>query len=346
MVWTKHNFCVKISPIGESMSAGAIFAIVLASLIFLFLFTLVLLMPRKAYFTALFSGVYISLFKLISMKLRKENVYEIVNAYITSKKSHLGITLYDMEIVSTSGGHPTKIVEGLVAAQSAKLAIDFAFAKAVDIAGMDILAVVRECVNPKLIELPLITGVAQDNKELHVKVSLTLKTNISNFLRGVTDETISARAVEAVVTKVANTEKAMQILSKPQLIDKAIFDAGIDEDSKYELVSADVIHVDLGADRNLILEKDQIEKNRILAANQLEHRRLTALAAEQEMKIKTEEMRAKVIESEAEVPKAVVEAIKEGKLKNVVDYYKLQNLQADTEMRRHLIGKSSKSENE
>lgn len=325
------------------MNAGVVVAIVLASLVFLFLLVLFILMPKRAYFTAMFSGVYISLFKSISMKLRKENVNEIFSAFILAKKSRLSISLYEFEIVSVSGGHPLKIVEGLIAAKNADLKIDFQFAKAVDIAGRDVLEIVRECLNPKIVELPLISSVAQDNREINVKISLTLKVLIDKFLVGVSEETISARAVEAVVTKIANTEKAAFLVSKPQLIDKAIFDAGIDDDSKYELVSADVIHIDLGNDRGLSVEKEQIEKNRIIAANQLEHRRLVALAVEQEMKAKAEEMRANVIANEAEVPKAVVKAINEGKIKDVVDYYKLQNLQADTEMRRHLIGKNDTS---
>ncbi len=328
------------------MSTGVIVAIVLSSIVLIYLITLLILMPRKAYFTALFSGVYISIFKCISMKLRKIDVITVVNAYVLSKKSHLGISLYDFEIVATSGGHPLKIVEGLNAAQNAQLKIDFEFAKAIDIAGMDILQVVRECINPKVIELPLVNAVAQNNIEINTKISLTLKTNISNFMRGVTDETISARAVEAVVTKIANTEKAEYLVSKPQLIDKAIFDAQIDADSKYELVSADVIHIDIGVNRNLATEKEELEKRRMIAANQLEHRRLLAVANEQEMKVKAEEKRLEVITAEAEVPKAIVEAIKEGKIKDVVDYYRLQNLQADTEMRRKFTGKPQRNDSE
>lgn len=327
------------------MNAGIIVAIVLGGLLFLYLFILFVLMPKKAYFTALFSGAYISVFKCISMKLRKIDVLNVVSAYILAKKSHLGITLYDFEIVATSGGHPLKIVEGLNAAQSAQLEIDFAFVKSIDIAGMDILQVVRECINPKVIELPLVTAVAQDNIEINAKISLTLKTVVNKFLCGVTDETISARAVESVVTKIANTPKAEQLVSRPQLIDKAIFDAQIDGDSKYELVSADVIHVDIGINRNLNVEKEQIEKNRIMLANQMEHRRLLAVAQEQEAKTKVEEEKIKLIAQESEVPKAIVQAIKEGKMKDVVDYYKLQNLKADTEMRRRFGGLSSKDSN-
>ena len=323
------------------MNAGIIVVIILASLLLIYVVTMLILMPCKAYFTALFSGCYISAFKAISMKMRKLPVTEIVEAYILAKKSHTGMTLFDLELVSTSGGHPLKVVEGLNSAKMAKLDFDFEFVKAIDISGRDVLEVVRECVNPKIIELPLITSVAQDNREVNVKISLTLKVNLKNFLRGVTDETISARATEAVVTKIANTLQASMLVARPELLDKSIFEAAIDDDSKYELVSADVIHIDLGNDRGLSAEKEQIEKSRIIAANQLEHRRLLAVAVEQEMKAKAEEMKLKVIENEAEVPKAVVKAIEGGKIKDVMDYYKLQNLQADTEMRRHLIGKKN-----
>lgn len=328
------------------MNAGIITAIVLGGLLFLFLLILFILLPKKAYFTALFSGAYVSVFKCISMKLRKIDVMEIISAYALSIKSHLGINLYDFEVIATSGGHPLKIVEGLNAVQSAQLKIDFDFLKAIDIAGIEVLSVVRECINPKVIELPLINAVAQDNIEINAKVSLTLKIQIDKFLSGVTDETLSARAVEAVVTKIANTEKAEFLISKPQLIDKAIFDAHIDDDSKYELVSADVIHVDFGVNRNLAAQKEQIEKEHLIASNNLEHRKLIAAALEQENKAKAEELRLKVVEQEAEIPKAIVEAIKEGKMKDVVDYFKLQNLQADTEMRRKFMKQPSRKNDE
>lgn len=321
------------------MSGGEIAAIVLASVLFVFLLIIFILMPKKAYFMAIFSGAYVSAFKLISMKLRKQDYIEIVKSYILSKKSHLKMSLYQLELISSAGGHPMNIVEGLNAAKSAKLDIDLDFAKAVDVAGLNFLETIKECVNPKVVEIPLISGVTQDNQEINVKISLTLKTEIENFLSGVNIDTVSARAVEAVVTKIANTEKATHLLSKPQLLDKAIFDAGIDENSKYELVSADVIHIDLGVNKALVAEKEQIEKQRIIAANQLESRRLMAVAVEQEMRAKAEEMRAKTIANEAEVPKAIIKAIEEGKIKDVIDYYKLENLQADTEMRRKLLDK-------
>jgi len=325
------------------MNAGAIVGIVLGSLAFLYLLILFILLPRKSYFSALFAGVYVSVFRLISMKMEHEKVEEIVSAHILAKKAKLALQFVELQKVAASGGHVLKVVEGLIAAKNAKLDFDFEFVKAIDISGRDVLQVVRECMNPKVIEMPLISTVAQDNREVNVKISLTLQTNIPLFLTGVTEETLSARAVEAVVTKVSNTAMASSLTARPELLDKAIFDADIDADAKYTLVSADVIHIDLGNDRGFYNEKQLLEKEHIISTNKLEQRRLLALAQEQEAKAKVEEAKLKVVEEEAEVPRALAEAIREGKIKDVVDFHKLQNLQADTEMRK-LMAKNYKND--
>ena len=326
------------------MDAGVIAAIVLGALLLIFVLVILILMPCKAYFTAFFSGCYISAFRLIGMKMRKLNTSEIVNAYIMAKKSRLGLTLFDVQLVFVSGGNAMNIVKGMIAAKAAKLNINFDFLRAVDIAGRDVLEVVRECINTKTIELPLVTSLTRDKREVNVKISLTLKVNLKNYLKGVGEDTISARAVETVVTKISNSKVADELISHPEYLDKAIFDADVDEDSKFELVSADVIHIDLGHNRAFDMEKEALERNRIVASNQLEQRRLTAMAVEKEMKAKAEELRCKTIENEAEVPKAIIKAIEEGKMKDVVDYYKLQNLQADTEMRRKFMENPKKND--
>ncbi len=325
------------------MSVGGIVGVCFAGVIFVLLATWFVLIPKRAYFSALFSGAYVLGFKLIALKLRKAKTGEIVEAYIASKRGKLGIAFLQLETLCVAGGNPVKVVEALSVAKSAKIDIDFALAKAVDAAGMDVLGLVQACVNPTQIEIPLASAVAQDNREVTVKVTLTLKPVLSKYLDGVGEETLSARAVEAVVTKIANTAEAKNIIARPQLLDKAIYDAQIDEDSKYELVSADVIHVDYGVDRNIAKLQQQEEVAERRAKFSLEQRRLTATAVEAEMKAKAEEMRSRVIANEAEVPKAVVEAIQKGKMKDIVDYYKVQNLQADTEMRRKL---SQKNDNE
>ena len=318
------------------MGAGEIFAIVCSSIIFVCLLVFLIMLPKKVYFMLLVSGAHISAFTLIGMKLRKEKLDEIASAYVLSKKSNLGLSLIEIEHISISGGHPVNVVAGLNAAKLANLKIDFRFAKSVDIAGIDFLNVVRECVNPKVIELPLITATCKDSVEVNVKISLSLKVNVKNFMTGVNDETISARAVEAVVTKIANTARAGDLVSRPELLDKAIFDANVDDDSKYMLVSADVVHIDKGRDNSFEVERQEIEKQKLLNESKLEERRLLAVAIEQEMKAKTEEMKSKAAASEAEIQKKIAQAIEDGKVQDLLDYYKLENLQADTEMRRRM----------
>lgn len=326
------------------MNAGWVVLIVFGGLLFIYLTTIFVLMPKRAYFICLFSGAYISVFKLIALKLRKQNVSEIVEAYVVSKKSRIAITLSDIMDILSAGGHPVEVVKGLIASKSAGLDFDLAFMRAIDISGWNVLEIIKNCTNPKVIEIPLISAVAKDNKEVSVKVSLTLKVNPKNLLKGVTEDTVSARAVEAVVTKVANTSVASSLTSRPELLDKAIFDAEIDSDSKFTLESADVIFVDVNNRRDDEIEKHLIEKQNMIEQNKIEQRRLTAVAKEQEEKVNVQLMKQKILEEEAKVPKAIVEAIKNGNFKDAVDFYKLQNLQADTEMRK-LMAKNYKNGN-
>lgn len=325
------------------MNPGWIVLIVFCALLFIYALTIFILLPKKAYFSALFSGTYISTFKLIGLKLRKTNYQNIVEAYIVAKKSMIGLSIAQIESIAASGGNPLKVVNGVVSSRNAKLDFDIDFVKAIDISGRDVLQVIQECMNPKVIQIPLVTGVAQDNFEVSVKASLTLKVNIKNFLGGTTEDTVSARAVEAIVTKISNTAVAKSLTSRPELLDKAIFDAGVDTDSKYVLESADIVFIELGENKNALLEKQLIEKQNIIEKNKLEQRKILAAALEQEEKVKIQEAKRKIYEEEQEIPRALAQAVKDGKIKDIVDFYKLQNLQADTEMRR-LMAKNYKND--
>ncbi len=325
------------------MNPGWIVLIVFCALLFIYALTIFILLPKKAYFSALFSGTYISTFKLIGLKLRKTDYQNIVEAYIVAKKSMIGLSIAQIESIAASGGNPLKVVNGVVSSRNAKLDFDIDFVKAIDISGRDVLQVIQECMNPKVIQIPLVTGVAQDNFEVSVKASLTLKVNIKNFLEGTTEDTVSARAVEAIVTKISNTAVAKSLTSRPELLDKAIFDAGVDADSKYVLESADIVFIALGENKNALLEKQLIEKQNIIEKNKLEQRKILAAALEQEEKVKIQEAKRKIYEEEQEIPRALAQAVKDGKIKDIVDFYKLQNLQADTEMRR-LMAKNYKND--
>lgn len=172
------------------MNPGWIVLIVFCALLFIYALTIFILLPKKAYFSALFSGTYISTFKLIGLKLRKTDYQNIVEAYIVAKKSMIGLSIAQIESIAASGGNPLKVVNGVVSSRNAKLDFDIDFVKAIDISGRDVLQVIQECMNPKVIQIPLVTGVAQDNFEVSVKASLTLKVNIKNFLEGTTEDTV------------------------------------------------------------------------------------------------------------------------------------------------------------
>ena len=326
------------------MGTGEITAIVFASVVFALMVAYILLVPQKFFFKALFAGAYISSWTLLAMKSRKINLDDVVSAYIISKKTKLGITLHDFELISIGGGSATNVATGLNTAKLAKIGIDLKFATAVDVAGLGIMQVVSECVKPKVIELPLVTATTMDLHEINVKVSLSLKINLKNYLNGVTDETISARGVEAVVTKIANTTRAQDLIAHPEFLDKAIFDAGIDENAKYELVSADVIHIDLGKDKGAEMEKDRMEKDHLASMRRLEQRKAEALAVQEEMKARAEEMNAKTAANNAEVPKALKKAIEDGKIKDITEYYKLQNLMTDTQVKMNMLGKKNEED--
>ena len=326
------------------MSVGAIVAIVISAVLLTLLITFFAVLPKKVYFGAMFSKAYISAFSLIGMKFRKVDYIDVANAYIMAKKAKLGISLYDFEVISTSGGRPINVVQGITAAKLAKLNMSFEFAKALDISGYDIKLVVESYAKPKIIEVPLISAVAQDNIELNVKIVLTLKINFTNFLRGVSEDTISTRAMEAIIKKVANIEDSNELMQRPEILDKAVVDAEIEEGSKYDLVSVDITMLDVARDGNFEIEKQELEKHRITTANQLEQRRLVAVAMEQEMKVKEEEMKAKVAAGEVEVQKAIIKALEDGRIKDVLDFYKLQSIQSDIVARTNLSNKNDGQE--
>lgn len=327
------------------MSGGYIALIVIASLIVIFFIVIFSLLPVKSYFTALFSKCHISARKLITMRFRKLPVFDMVNAYITARTGNAGISLAEIENMHATDCDYNKFIQGLIACKNAGVNIDYNTYKKVYLSGKDILDFVQECLNSKVVETNFITAMCADLQEINSKIKITLKVNMKNLLSTLNEETILARINESVFSFISSTKDHKTILQAPQLLAKAIYDAEVDSGNFYEVVSADVMEINLGNNIALRKEKELIEKNRVLEQNRLEARRLTAVAVEQEMKARTEEMKAKLVEKEMEVPAALTEAVKEGKIDKLIDYYKLQNIQADTEMRRRLGGKFTHPEN-
>ncbi len=318
----------------DSSMAGLIVGIVLIVAAVIAFFALV---PLGLWFRALVSGASVSMAKLVGMRLRKIRIGMIVDAYITGKKAGLNINITELETHYMAKGDVLKVVNALISAHSANIDLSTKTAMAIDLAGRDVLNAVKVSVNPKVIETPIIAAIAKDGIELRCKARVTVRANISRLIGGSGEETIIARVGEGIVTTVGSAVTHKDVLENPDRISKTVLAKGLDSGTAYEILSIDIADVDVGRNIGAQLQMDQAEADKRIAQAKAEERRAMAVASEQEMKAKTQEMRAIVIEAEAEVPKAMAEALRNGKL-GVMDYYNLQNLQADTNMRNSTSG--------
>lgn len=316
------------SPVGWLIALGII-AIVVALVISL--------IPIRVWFRALVSGAYISVGRLIGMKLRKIKLNMVVEAYIMAKKSGINIDINEIETHYMAGGDINKVVSALISAHSAKIALTCDAAKAIDLAGRDVLEAVRTSVNPKVIETPTINAVARDGIELRVKTRVTVRANIGRLVGGSGQDTIIARVGEGIVTTIGSAEYHSDVLENPDMISKTVLGKGLDSGTAFEILSIDIADIDVGRNIGAELKKDQAEADKHIAQAKAEERKAMAIALEQEMKAKTQEMRAVVLAAESEVPKAMAYAFREGKL-GIMDYYRMQNVVADTAMRNSIAG--------
>ena len=323
------------------MSAINIALIVGASVLALVLILLFILVPIKTWFIALVSGAHVSMSRLIGMKMRRIPVAIVIDAYIMARKAGINVDVASLETHHLAGGDVRKVINALIAAHSAKIDLDIEEAKAIDLAGRDVDQAVRQSVTPKVITTDFISAVAKDGIELKVKVRITVRANIAKFVGGAGDETILARVGEGIVTTVGSAETHGEVLENPDFISQKVIDKGLDIGTSYKILSIDIADIDVGQNIGAELRKRDAEARKVVAQAEAEERRAMAEAHEQEMKAKTQQMQAVLLAAEAEVPKAMAEAIKDGKL-GVMDYYKIQNLNADTSMRKAIAGESNK----
>ena len=312
--------------------------LILLGVFVVFMAIIVSLVPISIWFRALVSGAHVSMGRLIGMKLRKITIATIIDAYITSKKAGLDISINDLETHYMAGGNVTKVAYALIAAHSARLSLTYDAAKAIDLAGRDVLAAVQGSVKPRVIETPgFITAVAKNGIELKVKARVTLRSNIGRLIGGAGEETILARVGEGIVTTVGSALNHKDILQNPDLISKTVLAKSLDAGTAFEILSIDVADIDVGRNVGADLDIEKAEADKKIAQAKAEERKAMAIAVEQEMRAKTQEMRASVLQAEAEVPRAIAEAFREGKL-GIMDYYRMQNMVADTDMRKALSG--------
>ncbi len=317
--------------------------IVMLVAIFIGLIFLLWLIPVGLWFQAMISGVRISLLQLIFMRWRKVPPSIIVKAMITSKKAGLDLKRDDLEAHYLAGGHVLRVVNALISAEKANLNLNFQTATAIDLAGRDVFEAVQMSVNPKVINTPPVTAVAKDGIQLICKARVTVRAAIQQLVGGAGEETVLARVGEGIVSSIGSSISHKEVLENPDNISRVVLEKGLDAGTAFEILSIDIADIDIGRNIGAVLQQDQAEADLKVAKAKAEERRAMAVAREQEMIALAQEMRAKVIEAESEVPKAIAEAFQKGNL-GIMDYYKFQNIQADTEMRKN-IAKDTDSEN-
>jgi uncharacterized protein YqfA (UPF0365 family) len=326
---------------GNLIIIGIVVVILLVFLIWAFNFL-------SIYIRAAFSGAPVGIFELVALGLRKVPVGMVVDARITAVKSGLPIHIDDLSTHYLAGGNVEMVVLALIAAKKAGIHLDYDRACAIDLAtkgtGKTVLEAVKTSVNPKVIDCPNPTGgkntidaVAKDGIVIRAKARVTVRTNLERFVGGATEETIVARVGEGIVSTIGSANSYKDVLENPDRISKTVLDKALDSNTAFEILSIDIADVDVGENVGAKLQAEQAEANKLIAQAQAEVRRAAAVALEQEMMARVQEMRARVVEAEAQVPLAMAEAFRAGNL-GIMDYYKMKNVQADTNMRESIGG--------
>ena len=312
------------------IETGAFGAIALLILALAALAVVLYLIPVRLWIAAFASGAYVGLFTLVGMRLRRVPPGTIVTARISAVKAGLDIPVNDLEAHFLAGGNVVNVVNAMISADKANIVMPFKRAAAIDLAGRDVLAAVKMSVIPKVIETPRIAAVAKDGIQLIAVSRVTVRTNIDRLVGGAGEETIIARVGEGMVSTIGSARSHKDVLENPDHISKTVLTKGLDAGTAYEILSIDIADVDVGENIGAKLQIDQANADKQIAQAKAEERRAMAVALEQEM-------RARVVEAEAEVPRAMAEAFRQGHL-GIMDYYRMKNVQADTEMRESIAG--------
>ncbi|MBD3265065.1 flotillin-like protein FloA [bacterium] len=328
---------------------GAVYLIAL--IIFLLIIVFVYFIPIRLWIAALTAGVPLNIFSLVGMRLRRVPPNMVVNPLIMANKAGLKLTTNMLEAHYLAGGNVFQVVQALISADKANIPLTFERAAAIDLAGRDVFQAVQMTVRPMVIEAPdptkgadTVAAVAMDGIQLRGKAKVTVKANLDRLVGGATEETIIARVGEGIVTTIGSSVSHKNVLENPDLISKNVLEKGLDSGTGFEILSIDIADVDVGENIGAKLQIDQANADKQIAQAKAEERKAMAIAHEQEMRARVEEMRARVVEAEAQVPLAMAEAFRAGNL-GVMDYYKMKNVMADTDMRES-IAKPQKSEEE
>jgi uncharacterized protein YqfA (UPF0365 family) len=323
--------------------------LLVVGLLIVFVLLVILLKFFKLWIQAYFSNANISLFELVGMWLRKVDATTVVRSKIALVQANLPVETKEMEAHFLAGGNVETVARALIAADRARIKMDFKTAAGIDLAGRDVLDAIQTSVNPKVIDCPdprkdkrEVAAVAKDGIQVLARARVTVRTNLSQLVGGATEETIIARVGEGIVSTIGSAASHKSVLENPDMISKTVLAKGLDAGTAFTILSIDIADVDVGQNIGARLQADQAEADKRVAQAKAEERRALAVAHEQENRALVVENEAKVRLAEAEVPKAVAEALRAGRL-GVMDWYRLRNVEADTRMRDSLGGPEGSS---
>jgi uncharacterized protein YqfA (UPF0365 family) len=315
--------------------------LIVASVLLIGFIVALCFMPTKLWFRCLISGAHISMWTLIGMKIRKTKILDIVECYIDAIKSDIKFSVKDIENHYMAGGNSRKVFAALQAAQSAGVALTLQSAMAIDLAGYDVASAVQQSINPRITETGEITLVAPDGIEVILRARVTLRLNLNYAIGGAGEDTIIARMSEAIINIASNLADHTEVLKNPDYISAKVMERDLDAATAFDVVSIDIISSKPGRNVTAQIETENARKDKELAIAAAEKRRAMAVAEEAEMRARTQARKADLITAESEVPKAIADAFRQGHI-NVNDYYKLENLSADTGMRKSFIDEDNK----
>lgn len=329
------------------MGVTALWVILTIVAVLILFFFAVILQFFNLWLQAWLSGAKVGYGELVGMWLRKVNPRIVVLSRIRAVKAGLAVSTAQMETHLLAGGRVPTVVTALIAADRAKIELPWDTACAIDLAGRDILEAVQTSVNPKVIDCPnpaagrpTIDAVAQDGIQLKAKARVTVRANIARLIGGATEETIIARVGEGIVTTIGSAKTHKAVLENPDNISKTVLTKGLDSGTAFEILSIDIADIDVGENIGAKLQGDQAEADKHRFQAEAEKRRAMAIAQEQEFKAEVQKNKALVVLAEAEVPRAMAEAFRNGNM-GIMDYYRMKNIQSDTEMRSSIAGEGA-----
>ncbi|MEZ4607820.1 MAG: flotillin-like protein FloA [Deinococcales bacterium] len=317
--------------------------LIIAGLLILLLIIIFSFVPLGLWISAIASGVRVGITSLIGMRLRRVAPKRIIEPMIKAHKASIKVNQNQLEAHYLAGGNVDKVINALVAADKADIALPFDRAAAIDLAGRDVLQAVQTSVQPRVIETPKVAAVAKDGIQLICLARVTVRSNLERLVGGAGEDTILARVGEGIVSSIGSSVDHKQVLENPDVISKTVLKKGLDAGTAFEILSIDIADVDVGKNIGAMLQIDQANADKSVAQAKAEERRAMAVAEEQENRAKVEEMRAKVVQAEAEVPLAIAQAFKEGNL-GIKEYYDFENIKSDTRMRTNIAKATEQGE--